>query len=117
VLWGHGGDLAEYGFRLVRGHARWHGAWVDGRAQGAETSGCGAHVSTVRAPDRAALLNEACLGQWGHKQVEPTAIGIDDGAVVLGLVEGGATIGICQFRPDDRVIDGPGDPRHADRPT
>jgi hypothetical protein len=107
LVWAHGGDLAAHGFRSVHGYARLHVDWNAKRVP-AHKTGIDYRLSTVDIAASPELLTEAFLDQWGHKQVHPPAVSDDDGSVVLGLAENSRYVGICQFWPGDRIVDGPG---------
>jgi hypothetical protein len=98
LLWVHANaDLSPFGFKRASGYTRLH----------AELSPEGAHFSRLADADYAGTLESAYHGLWGHRQVAANATPPAD-AVVLGLYEGGAPVGLCTVFPEERLVDGPG---------
>ena len=101
VVWAHGGDLTEHGFRRVNGYTRLH-------AERAEALGVA--DPTARPIDLShcpTLATDAFLDQWGHKRVN-AGDEVDRDSIVVGLEEGGGFVGICRLWVAARLVDGPG---------
>jgi hypothetical protein len=107
LLWAHGGELADHGFRRVNGYVNLHADWTVDSDAACPVSSTGS-VGTVDLKAEPWLPTEAFAGQWGHKRVDETTDLSDDGSVVLALAERGAYLGICTVWPASRLVDGPG---------
>jgi hypothetical protein len=94
------------GFERCHGYARL-------RADAPES---GEPLPRLRAEDYVATLELAYRGRWGHKQISREAEP-PPGALVLGLYDGGAAVGLCTLFPEERLVDGPGVIASARRPT
>lgn len=97
-LWLHtNNDLSPHGFEGFPGYVRLR----------AESRPPGDPLPRLQPEHFAATQDAAFRGLWGHKLVTPDAKP-PTGALVVGLHDGDAVVGLCTIFPAERLIDGPG---------